>query len=161
LTEQRTIEISAPANGSYEIEWTSEFTSVTHVSLTRTPPPGESDGKPWGGYAGLSLRLNKTTGGWTFSSSSGATGVTALHGKPASWLKFSAGTNLPAVTIFDRAQNLRYPSPWYVNQEMPFFGPALLFNKPLTLSPGEKLVLHYKILVTDHDAQDQVLQGPV
>ena len=158
LTEQRTIEISAPANGRYEINWTSEFTAVTNVSLTRTPPPGESDGKPWGGYAGLSLRLNKAMCGWTFSNSSGVTGATALHGKPTSWLKFSAGTNLPAVTIFDDRQNSLHPSPWYVNQEMPFFSPALLFTKSLTLSPGEKLVLHYKILITDRDVQDKVLQ---
>lgn len=158
LTEQRTIEISAPANGRYEIDWTSEFTAVTNVSLTRTPPSGEPDGKPWGGYAGLSLRLNKAMCGWTFSNSFGATGVTALHGKPGSWLKFSEGTNLPAVTIFDDTQNLRHPSPWYVNQEMPFFSPALLFTKSLTLSPGEKLVLRYKILITDHDAQDKVLR---
>jgi len=157
LTEHRTIEISAPTNGRYQINWTSEFTAVTNVNLTRTPLPGEPDGKSYGGYAGLSLRLNKATGGWTFSNSSGATGVAALHGKPANWLKFSAGANLPAVTIFDDAQNLRHPSPWYVNQEMPFFSPALLFTSPLTLSPGEKLVLRYKILITDHDTQDQAL----
>ncbi len=155
LTEQRTIEISAPTDGRYEMNWTSEFTAVTNVSLTRTPLPGEPDGKSYGGYAGLSLRLNKARCDWTFSNSSGATGVTALHGQPASWLKFSAGTNLPAVTIFDDAQNLRHPSPWYANQEMPFFSPALLFSKSLTLAPGEKLTLHYKILITDHDAQNQ------
>ena len=160
LTEQRTIEISAPTRGRYEINWTSEFTAVTNVNLTRTPPPYEPDGKPYGGYAGLSLRLDKAMCGWTFSSSSGQSGVAKLHGKPASWLKFSTGTNLPAVTIFDDAQNLRHPSPWYVNQEMPFFSPALLFSKSLTLSPGEKLVLHYRILIADHDTQDQALQGP-
>ncbi|MGO8837344.1 MAG: PmoA family protein [Limisphaerales bacterium] len=158
LTEQRTIEVSAPTNGCYEINWTSEFTAVTNVSLTRTPPPGEPDGKSYGGYAGLSLRLNKAMCGWTFSNSSGATDGMALHGKPASWFKFSAGTNLPAVTIFDDAKNLRHPSPWYVNQEMPFFSPALLFNQSLTLSPGKKLTLRYKILIIDHDAQDQNLQ---
>ena len=155
MTEQRTIEVSAPTNGSYEINWTSEFIAVTTVNLTRTPLPGEPEGKSYGGYAGLSLRLDKVRGGWTFSNSSGAAGATALHGKPATWLKFSAGVNLPAVTIFDDAKNVRYPSPWYVNQEMPFFSPALLFAKSLTLSPGGKLVLHYKISITDHDVGDQ------
>lgn len=155
LTEQRTIAISAPAQGRYEIHWTSEFTAVTNVTLIRTPPLGEPGGVAWGGYAGLSLRLNPATRGWTFSNSSGAAGVTALHGKPASWLKFSAGTNLPAVTIFDDAQNRRHPSPWYVNQDMPYFSPALLFDQSLPLSPGEKLTLRYRILITDHDAPDQ------
>ena len=155
LTERRTIDISAPTNGRYEINWNSEFTAVTNVSLTRTPPPGEPDGVSFGGYAGLSLRLNKAMAGWTFFSSSGATGVAALHGKPSKWLKISAGTNLPAVMIFDDAQNLRHPSAWYLNQEMPFFSPSLLFTKSLTLVPGEKLTLSYKVLITDHDAQDQ------
>ena len=153
LTEQRTIEISAPVHGRYEIHWTSEFTAVTKATLSRTPPLGEPGGVAWGGYAGLSLRLNPAARNWTFSNSSGAAGVTALHGQPASWLKFSAGTNLPAVTIFDDAQNVRHPSPWYVNQEMPYFSPALLFAKPLSLSPGETLTLRYQILITDHDAQ--------
>jgi hypothetical protein len=152
LTEQRTIQISAPTKGHYEIDWTSEFTAVTRVSLERTPLPEEPNGKPYGGYAGLSLRLSKAIHDGTFSNSAGAAGVAALHGKPASWLKYSAGTALPAVTIFDDAQNLRYPSPWYVNQDMPFFSPALLFAKSLTLLPGEKLILHYRILITDHDA---------
>ena len=151
LTEQRTIEVSAPANGRYELNWTSEFTALTNVSLTRTPLPDEPEGKSYGGYAGLSLRLNQARSDWTFSNSSGATGVAALHGKPASWLKFSAGSDLPAVTIFDDAQNLRHPSPWYVNQGMPFFSPALLFREPLSLAAGEKLILHYRIFVTDHD----------
>jgi len=153
LTEQRTIEVSTPTNGGYEIKWISEFTAVTNVSLTRTPLPGEPDGKSYGGYAGLSLRLNKATRGWTFSNSAGATGVAALHGQLASWLKFSAGTNLPAVTIFDDAQNVRHPSLWYVNQDMPFVSPSLLFREPLSLAAGEKLILHYKILIADHDAQ--------
>jgi len=151
LTEKRVIEISAPANGSYEIHWTSEFTALTNVSLIRTPPPYQPSGVPWGGYAGLSLRLNPAARSWTFSSSSGATGVAALHGKPASWVKFSAGPGQPAVTIFDGPQNPRYPSPWYINQEMPYFSPALLFDKTLALSPGEPLTLRYRILITDHD----------
>jgi len=131
LTEQRTVAITAPVHGHYEINWTSEFTAVAQVSLTRTPPPGEPGGKSYGGYAGLSLRLNQSTAGWTFSNDSGATGSAALHGQPAGWVKFSAGANCPAVTIFDSVENLHHPSPWYVNQ-------------------------HYRIRITDHDHPDEL-----
>lgn len=158
LTEQRTIEVSAPMNGSYEIKWRAEFTAVTNVTLARTPLLDETGGKAYGGYAGLSLRLKKATRSWTFSNNAGDTGVAMLHGKPADWLKFSAGAGLPAVTIFDEAQNLRHPSPWYVNQEMPFFSPALLFAKSLTLVAGEKLILQYRIRITDQNRLDHTLK---
>lgn len=151
LTEQRTLEVSAPDNGSYEIRWRSEFTAVTNVTLSRTPLPGEPGGAAWGGYAGLSLRLNPATRNWIFSNSDSRSGVTALHGKPADWVKFSAGPHLPVVAIFDDAQNVRHPSPWYVNQTMPFFSPAPLFAQSLTLLPGGVLRLQYRIHITDHD----------
>ena len=151
LTEQRTIEISAPSNGCYEIKWLAEFTAVTNVTLSRTPLPGETGGKAYGGYAGLSLRLAKSTRGGTFSNCAGAAGETALHGQPAGWVKYSAGPGLPAVTIFDDPKNLGYPVKWYVNQGMPYFSPSPLFAKPLTLAAGEKLVLSYQIRIADHD----------
>ena len=152
LTEQRTIEISAPTNGSYAINWTSEFTAVTNVILTRTPLPGEPDGQSYGGYAGLSLRLNKAAKGWTFTNSAGASAIAAVHGKSASWMKLTAGPNLPAVVIFDDPRNNQHPVPWYANQGMPFFSPSPLFAKTLTLIPGEKMRLRYRLLITDHDS---------
>ena len=158
LTEQRTVEVSAPTNGNYDIQWRAEFTAVTNVTLARTPLPGEAGGKAYGGYAGLSLRLAKAMRGGTFSNSAGDTGETTLHGKPADWVKYSTGTNLPAVTIFDAAKNLRHPTPWYVNQGMPYFSPSPLFAKPLTLAAGEKLILQYRLHIADHDVPDQTLK---
>ena len=151
LTERRHIEISAPTNGSYELRWVSEFTAATNVTLARTPLANEPHGQSWGGYAGLSLRLNAAARSWTFSNSRNRIGEKDSHGQPAEWMKFSAGTNQPAVMIFDDAQNARHPSPWYVNQGMPFFSPALLFRQPLKMAGGEKLTLRYRILITDHD----------
>jgi len=151
LNEKRQITISAPTNGGYELSWTSEFTAVANVTLDRTPLQGEPGGKAFGGYAGLSMRLNPATRTWTFTNSAGATGTKALHGNSAPWVKFSAGSNAPAAAIFDDSRNARYPSAWYTNQEMPYFSPAFLYSKPLGLAAGEKLVLHYRIVVTDRD----------
>jgi type 1 glutamine amidotransferase len=151
LTEKRTVEISAPVDGRYEMNWTSEFTAVTNVSLTRTPPPGEPGGVSYGGYAGLSLRCTPALAKWTFTNSASDTGEKAIHGQPANWLKLSAGANQPAVAIYDNAGNPRHPSPWYGVASMPYFSPAILFHKTMDLKAGEKLMLRYRIVVTDHD----------
>jgi hypothetical protein len=53
------------------------------------------------------------------------------------------------VAILDHPANPRSPSPWYVirSEEMSFFTPALLCFEPLTLRPGEAIVLRYRVLV--------------
>ena len=152
LTEQRTVKITHPVNGSYELDWTSEFTALVPVTLERTPPHGTPNGVSWGGYAGLSLRLNPATKSWMFSNNSGDSGAGKVNGKAADWVKFSAGPGNPAVTVFDDTGNLRHSSLWYTNPVMPFLSPALLYAKPLTLTAGEKLSLHYQIKITDHDS---------
>ncbi|MEI8289437.1 MAG: DUF6807 family protein [Verrucomicrobiota bacterium] len=151
LMENRMVEISPPTNGGYELRWTAEFSAMTNVTLSRTPLAGEPNGKGWGGYAGLSLRLSAVTRDWIFSNSAKLSGGTSLHGQPARWMKISAGFNQPAVTIFDDDKNLQHLSPWYVSQAMPFVSPALLFREPLSLAAGEKMVLRYRIFITDHD----------
>lgn len=158
LRERREVEISAPHQTGYNLRWTAEFTAMTNVLLDRTPLPGEPHGQSWGGYAGLSFRLHPATKGWTFINSAGDHGAAKLHGQPAEWVKFSAGTNGPAVTIFDDPKNPRYPAPWYVNETMPFFSPSSLFHAPLALAAGEKLTLHYLVFITDHDAGGGAVQ---
>ena len=149
LDEKRTIHVSTPENGSYEIQWTSEFTALVSATLGRTPIPGEPNGVPFGGYAGLSLRLNPATRAWNFSGDTSE--KNELHGRKAGWVRFSAGPGGPAVTIFGDPRNPRSPSPWYVNRHMPYVSPAVLFNEPLSLSRGEKLVLRYRILITNNN----------
>jgi len=61
MTEKRIVEVSAPDDpGIYFFDWTCKFTAgEKDVLLDRTPLEGEPGGKPWGGYAGLCLRLAK------------------------------------------------------------------------------------------------------
>ena len=67
MTERRTISISPPdSDGRYRIDWKSEFTAGNApVDLGRTPLANEENGKPYGGYAGLSLRLPSQPDGWS------------------------------------------------------------------------------------------------
>lgn len=151
LTERRVVDVSAPSANGYALEWVSEFSAVTNVTLDRTPLPDEAGGKPWGGYAGFSLRLGPEQRKWAFSDSESRSGEKSMHGQPAHWAKLSAGTNGPAVQIFDQPDNVRYPTRWYISQGMPYFSPAPLFARSLALAGGEKLVLRYRLLVTDRD----------
>ncbi len=163
LTERRLIRVSGPdEQGRYRIDWRSTFTAgEKDVLLDRTPIPGEKGGKGFGGYAGLSVRMAKTTRHWRFVDSEGRKDKEA-HGNKARWLDFSgetAGGGSAGVTIFDHPDNLRHPSPWYVAKGMPYFSPAVLFNKPYMLAAGKSLTLRYRILIHPGRADRDMLEG--
>jgi alpha-L-fucosidase len=141
LTEKRVVEVSAPTEKGYTLDWVSEFTAATDVVLDRSPA----------GYAGFSLRLGPEQRKWTFTDSEGHSGQPAIHGQPASWVKLSAGVDSPAVAIFDHLENLRHPARWYVDQSMPYFSPAPLFERPFEMAAGKTLDFRYRVLVTDQD----------
>lgn len=147
LTEQRVITIPPPdAAGSYTIDWNATFTvGEKDVKLDRTPPYKGKNGVSSGGYAGLSVRFSAEAKEWTFINSSGARGVNAVNGKHATWVDFSGKSG--GVAIFDLPKNLRHPSPWYCNQTLPYFSPAILYEEPLTLPAGKTLSLQYHLLV--------------
>ncbi|MHC4096540.1 MAG: DUF6807 domain-containing protein [Planctomycetota bacterium] len=162
LTEMRVITVGAPdANGRYRIDFYSLFTAgQKDVLLGRTPIPGEEGGKGWGGYAGLSIRMAKATRGFQFVDSKGRKDKQA-HGKKARWVDFSG--ELPngkeaGITIFDHPGNLRHPSPWYVEKGMPYFSPAVLFDKPYTIAARESLQLWYRILIHPGRADKEALE---
>jgi len=163
LTEMRVITVSAPdVNGRYRIDWYSMFSAgEKDVLLSRTPILGEEGGKDWGGYAGLSVRMAKATRGFQFVDSQGRKDKQA-HGKKARWVDFSG--ELPdgkaaGITIFDHPDNLRHPSPWYVEKGMPYFSPAVLFDKPYTIAARESLELWYRILIHPGRIDKEVLEG--
>jgi type 1 glutamine amidotransferase len=156
LTERRTIEVSAPGpDGAYSMDWTCDFRAAREVVLDRTPIPGETGGQGWGGYAGLSLRL---TGDMTDRQAGTIDGPVAesdmreerYRGRHMA-LEYSGLVNgAPAgIAIFDHPGNPRSPTPWYVilSSEMSFFSPALLCFEPMTLRPGERLTLRYRVVV--------------
>ncbi len=155
LTETRTVNITAPdSDGGYRMDWTATFTADgKDVIFDRTAIAGEPQGKAWGGYAGLSVRIAKDISQWQVINSKGEEDMQA-HGKPARWMDFSGQTadgKAAGIAIFDHRQNLRHPSPWYVsvNANVPFgyFGPAILFNEPYTLRAGRSLTLRYRVQV--------------
>ena len=149
MTELRKLSITPPdADGRYRIDWTSEFTAGNApVNLGRTPLANEENGKPYGGYAGLSLRLPLQPNGWSVRTSEGKSSAPDSHGQNAQWLDFSSPGG--GIAICDHPGNPRHPSPWYVHDSKPmsFFSPAVLFNEPLVLAAGQSLKLRYRVLI--------------
>jgi hypothetical protein len=154
LTEKRAIGISAPdTEGVYAIDWTGIFTAERAVVLDRTPLPGEPDGQVWGGYAGLSLRLAGNLDGRQVMTSEGPVGEMTddrYRGRHTA-VEYSGllDGQSSGTAICDFPGNPKSPTPWYVikSAEMSFFTPAVLCYEPITLRPGERITLRYRVLV--------------
>ncbi len=161
LTEKRTLRISAPAaDGSYQIDWTSAFTAgQIDVAVDRTPIPPEPGAQAWGGYAGLSLRMQQLTKHSVITEDGPVTfGPANRFRGPARAMDYSGELNgkMIGVAILDHPANLRHPSSWYAIRDgtMNFFNPAILIPGPHTLKAGDSLTLRYRVLV-HHGALDK------
>ena len=156
LTEHRVIEVSPPDDdGAYRQNWTMCFTAGNEdVLLDRTPLPGEPDGQPWGGYAGLSVRF-----------AAGITNAQAIITTAREPVKFTdgmyRGTAMAmdyaglfdgyeaGIAMLDCVSNLNNPSPWYAinGSPMHYFSPAVLCYHPHTIKAGRQMTLRYQVIV--------------
>lgn len=169
LTEKRTILVSAPdAQGRYQIDWQGVFTAGARGAvLDRTPIPGQPDGKPWGGYAGLQLRLpqRENLAAWGLLNSEKLAATSSpetvdkgkapslqdLHGQAARWLEVSVELvdgKKGAVALLDHPGNLRHPAAWHVSSMPHELIQTPLFHAPHTLAAGESLTFTYRVLVS-------------
>lgn len=174
LTEKRTIRVSAPdREGSYRIDWHGVFTAGERGAvLDRTPIPGETDGKRWGGYAGLQLRLPPRVqlSRWALLNSEnisvaneiGSTGgLERVHGRKARWLQvtldFVDGRTASAA-LFDHPGNLRHPVVWHAISMSNELIQTPLYHGPHTLQAGETLTFRYRIVVRPGRAETARLE---
>jgi hypothetical protein len=151
LTEQRTLRLSAPGpDGAWQIDWLSVFRAGdADVRLDRTPILGEPQGKPYGGYAGLSFRLAPALRHWRFVGAEGPISGPNRSNTRSRWMSF--GGPLPdgktaAIIVLQHPQSFRHPTPWYLIQDMPYFNAAVIYYQPYTLPARKELRLQYRIL---------------
>ncbi len=155
LTEKRVVEISAPEpSGRYHFDWTSMFTAgEADVVFDRTPLPGEPGGQPWGGYAGLSVRLAKNLTDRAAATTNGPAEFEdgGRHRSKAKAMDYNGVIDGRAVgiAICDHPENLNHPTPWYAIRDKPmsYFSPATICYGPHTLKAGQNLVLRYRVIV--------------
>ncbi|HID20872.1 MAG TPA: hypothetical protein EYP14_00515, partial [Planctomycetaceae bacterium] len=154
LRERRVVEISPPTRDRvYAFDWSSTFTAGDEkVVLDRTPIPGEPGGKPWGGYAGLSVRF---TDGFRNAIAVDTKGPVAFDGtryrgrSPAMDYSGSIGGSVAGIAIFDHPKNPNAPTPWYVIRAKPmrYMSPAVICYDAMELKPHESFSLRYRIVV--------------
>jgi type 1 glutamine amidotransferase len=150
MKESQKISLSAPGKDrSYHIDYDVTFTALKDLLLDRTPIPGEPGGQSWGGYSGMSIRLNTEFRDIRYFS---ASGEPVNYGNRNRWVacEFVNGKGTrEQVIIFDHPGNKRYPSPWYCINDpatpMYYFSPAILYKEPMSLKKGEVLHLMYRI----------------
>lgn len=141
LEEVRTLKITPPEDGKYTINWISKFTSLEDVFLDRTPLPKEKGGKPYGGYAGLSFRAARelrSKNNWRFV---GSENQALIHGQKSTALSFKGSDGF--IKIIPLKPHFNHS--WYIAPGMPYFSPALLFEKGMELKKSAELNLAYKI----------------
>lgn len=150
--EDRKVRISAPDDkGQIFIDYDFDLTALADkVEFNRTPLPNEENGKSWGGYAGLSIRLSQDFFEPSFINAEGSTEM--MHGQPLAWryygLRDLIGEKI-GTAVFTHPTNLNHPETWFVtnSEDHPFYyySPAPIFNAPHTLTKGEKLSLKYRM----------------
>ena len=151
LSERRQIDISAPnSEGEYHLDWMSDFTvGPREVVLDRTPPKAES----WGGYAGLSVRFAEDLSDRQVTSDTGTVefGPGDRHRSKAMSMDYSGIVDSDPVglAVLDHPDNPRHPTPWYVirSDKMSYVNAALLNDEPMTLEPGQRMTLRYRLIV--------------
>ena len=157
LTEERIIEVSAPGkDGAYTIDWRATFTAgAAPVLLELTPPRKDKNGVPWGGYAGLSLRMTPDAKKWKFFDSEGRIAGND-NGVVARW--FAATGEGGTVATFEHSTSFRHPAPWYCWPSMPFYQPAILFNSSHTIPAGGTLAVKYRVVIQPVAAGAEALE---
>jgi hypothetical protein len=155
LTEKRVIAVSPPdRKGTYYFDWMCRFTAGNEdLQLDRTPLEDEPGGQPWGGYAGLSVRLSQSLSDRGAATTDGPVEFNAqsrFRGRALAMDYHGAVQNSQVgMAICDHPDNLNHPSPWYAIRTpvMSYFSPAVICYGPASLSAGQSMTLKYRVLV--------------
>lgn len=97
----------------------------------------------------LAVRVAKSLsahfGGGVLTNSDGAKDEANIFGKRAAWVDYSGPVpkgNTEGITYFDHPSNPGHPTAWHVREDG-WMGASACFNKPLTTSRAEPLMLRY------------------
>ena len=143
LTEDRTVVFSAPdEKGSYSILFKHHFTAGNAgLVFDRTPL-----NIPWGGYAGLSLRMNQSVKEFKVTCENGGTTKHTVRAKPASWLDFrdeKTGQGVQFIIIKGTEQTRFY----LLDGGHYCIIPSPVHEGPITCKAGESFDLEYLLNV--------------
>lgn len=159
LRERRTITCRFHADGALIIDWDTKQTAQGDVVLDRTPFT------TWGGYSGLAVRLTQALQKQSVVLDDG-TQTSRPTGQHARWGAIqgeldTGQNNHIAVVFVPSPANRRAPEPFYGSAKpfFNFFGPAPLFDEPLSLASGETLDLAYRVLILPRQVDAAEVNG--
>jgi hypothetical protein len=157
LHERRTLRVTELDSTAYAIDWTEHLEVPVTTELDRTPFT------TWGGYGGLTLRGAPDWTDTVLRLDDGTDRDRCL-GERSAWLAITGtahgGVETPGpagVVMLDHPDNPRYPTPWYASTRADTYGEgwanfvnaAFLWDRALTVEPGQPLVLRHRVIVHD------------
>ncbi len=156
LLEKRTYKFTPPdKKGNYYIDWIFDWVAQNDtVTLNRTLPE-KLGGPEYGGYAGLSYRATENMSQHKYIHSNNWENKEDIvgYGEKAKWMDLSGylgeSTYASGLTIINHPDNMNDKVPWYIYKKdaFAFFNPSPVFNKPITLLPGERIQYKYRTLI--------------
>lgn len=164
LREQRKIFVSRPEpNGEYYFDYEHQFSAeYGTVTIDRTPILGEADGMSWGGYGGLTIRINQD---YTHAETIPAYPPVTPPDYPVhDWfcMKFKTLTgSVASVAMFQHPDYTTESTRWYftIDKQTPFifFSPAAVYSRKIVLNQGDSLILKYRVWILP-DTSEEIIQ---
>ncbi|WP_276353298.1 PmoA family protein [Cohnella caldifontis] len=157
LKEKREVSVTEAEEG-YLLRWQAEFTAQElDLILDRTPC---TEKEPWGGYAGLSCRLERNFLGPDITTDLGTRLAEEAFGRPFRWCDYTGKLDgytearHAGICLMDHPENPRFPTSFltYDYKDLQFLSAAFLFHEPYSLRSGESLSLRYALYVHDNKA---------
>ncbi len=156
IRDIRTIIISAPAEGMFQIDFDIVLEMLEDVTISRT------NHSLFSGRMAADLTV---TNGGTMINAEGKTGEAGTFGEPSPWISYY-GTRYgktEGMTIMQHPSNKWYPSPWFT-RDYGFFSPTPMYwpedvEKGTVLPKGEKVHLRYRVLVHQGNHKETDIAG--
>lgn len=150
FSETRGIGVHWVSASAWGLNLRFDLTNITKRPLSIGSPA--TRGRKGVGYGGLFWRLpDAMCGGMVINDraqSMESDGGAAIYGQPSRYLSYQA--KKVVCSIYNALDNPRSPARWFVrSSDYAGFCPALAFDEPYKVQPGEVLTLKYAVQVRD------------
>ncbi|MDR1331805.1 MAG: PmoA family protein [Tannerella sp.] len=149
ILDRRRITVTAPSENVFQLDFDIEMEMLMDVTIEKT------------NHSLFSVRVDPDLSveqGGTMVNTEGLTTEKGTFGAASPWIDCYATrkTGVEGIAVLQHPSNPWYPSPWFT-RDYGFISPTPMYwpanEKDTRLKKGEKLVLHYRVLVHAGDTQ--------
>lgn len=150
ITDRRTITISSPSKGLYQLDFDIVMEMLMDVTILKT------------NHSLFSARIDPDLSvkqGGVMTNTEGATGEKGTFGVPSPWIDCygERKTGKEGIVIMQHPSNKWYPSPWFT-RDYGFISPTPMYwpadDKSTMLKKGEAIKLKYRVFVHAGDTRE-------